>query len=186
VTRGQRSAVFAVLGLLYPAALWALSGRVAPRWLALGLVALGVTRLLTTRQWAWAAAGTGALALAALAAALDVAWPLKLYPVVVNAALLAVFGATLLRPPSLVERLARLREPSLPPHAVAYTRRVTQVWCGFFVLNGAVAAATALGASDEVWALYNGGVAYGLMGLLFAGEWVVRGRVRRRAAGGGA
>ncbi len=57
-----------------------------------------------------------------------------------------------------------------------YTRRVTQVWCGFFVLNGGLALCTALWASDAGWALYNGLVAYVLMGLLFAGEWLVRRR----------
>jgi len=29
------------------------------------------------------------------------------------------------------------------------------------------------------WTLYTGLIAYGLMGLLFAGEWLVRQRVRR-------
>jgi len=32
----------------------------------------------------------------------------------------------------------------------------------------------------EIWALYNGLISYGLMGLLFAGEWLVRRRVRAR------
>jgi len=61
---------------------------------------------------------------------------------------------------------------------VAYTRRVTQVWCGFFVLNGSVALVTALWASDATWALYNGLISYCLMGCLFAGEWLVRRKVK--------
>ena len=67
---------------------------------------------------------------------------------------------------------------------MAYTRKVTQVWCGFFVLNGGLALGTALWASDATWALYNGLIAYGLMGVLFAGEWVVRRRVRAGHAHG--
>ena len=67
-----------------------------------------------------------------------------------------------------------------PPSGVAYTRRVTQVWCGFFVLNGALALATALWMSDRAWALYNGLIAYGLIGLLFG----VEGQVRQRVTGG--
>jgi len=58
--------------------------------------------------------------------------------------------------PSMIERLARLREPRLPQAAIAYTRRVTQVWCVFFAINGAIALVTAIWASDQVWALYNG------------------------------
>ena len=108
------------------------------------------------------------------------ALPLKLYPVLVNAVLLIVFGLSLWRPPSVVERLARLTQPDLPPRGVAYTRQVTRVWCAFFVVNGGLAAATALWASDAVWALYNGLLAYGLMGALFAGEWLVRQRVMKR------
>ena len=68
--------------------------------------------------------------------------PLKLYPVLVNTAMLSVFGYSLIFPPSMVERLARLREPELPPEAIGYTRRVTQLWSVFFALNGAAALIT--------------------------------------------
>ena len=104
---------------------------------------------------------------------------LRFYPVAVNAGMLVLFGATLLRPPSLIERIARLTEPRLPPEAVRYTRVVTQVWCGFFLLNGGVALATALFADLALWTLYNGVIAYLLMAALFAGELLVRRRVRR-------
>ena len=83
----------------------------------------------------------------------------------------------------------RGRTPGAPARAgpaaggVAYTRRVTQVWCGFFVRQRRRSrSATALWASEAVWALYNGVLSYVLMGLLFAGEWLVRRRVRARIA----
>ena len=66
-------------------------------------------------------------------------WAVFYYPVLVNAILLAVFAASLWRPPTVIERIARLREPDLPPAAVVYTRRVTIVWSVFFALNGAAA-----------------------------------------------
>ena len=72
----------------------------------------------------------------------------------------------------------------LAPAAVAYTRRVTQVWCGFFVFNGAVSLGTALWGSPAAWALYNGLLAYVLMGVLFGGEWLLRQRVKARIAAG--
>jgi uncharacterized membrane protein len=121
----------------------------------------------------------GALLLAACAVWANALLPLKLYPVLVNCAFLAAFGYSLAAPPSMIERLARLSEPDLPPEAIAYTRRVTQVWCGFFILNGSVALGTALWASEAVWSLYTGVVAYLLMGLLFAGEYLVRLRFKR-------
>ncbi len=103
----------------------------------------------------------------------DPAWVL-IYPVFMNVLMFSLFAASLLHPPSAIERLARLRHPNLPPEGVAYTRRVTQVWCGFFVTNGGIAAWTAFAASREIWLLYNGLISYLLMGALFAGEWLFR------------
>ena len=94
--------------------------------------------------------------------------------------MLALFAASLYRPPSLIERLARLREPDLPPEGVRYTRRVTQLWCLFFVLNGSVALYTALFTSLATWTLYNGFIAYLLMGTLFAVELLCRTHLRKR------
>ena len=102
---------------------------------------------------------------------------LLLYPASISASMLIIFGSTLLKPPTMIERLARLREPDLPEQSVRYTRRVTEAWCVFFVCNGAIAVYTALFASREAWALYNGLIAYLLMGALFAGERLVRRRV---------
>lgn len=115
--------------------------------------------------------------LCALALALDVTMPLKLYPVGVNATLLAVFTWSLWHPPPIIERIARLREPALPPAGVAHTRRVTRVWCGFFAINGLVALWTATAASDRTWAIWNGFISYVLIGLLLLGEWCVRRRL---------
>ncbi len=102
---------------------------------------------------------------------------LLLYPASISASMLILFGSTLLRPPTMVERFARLRKPELSPAGVRYTRRVTEAWCLFFVFNCALAAYTALFASREVWALYNGFIVYILMGTLFVGERAVRRRM---------
>lgn len=169
-----------VLTLLYPLGVYAALGHVAPHWLAGALVLLALARAVSTRQGFWylVAAGAGVLALASW-------WQgdaraVKLYPVLVNVVLLAVFAWSLRCPPTVVERLARMQTPDLPAAAVVYTRRVTALWCGFFVLNGALAAYTALCSSDATWALYNGLLAYVAMGVLMAGEWLVRQRVQRR------
>ncbi len=95
-------------------------------------------------------------------------------PALVNLGLLIVFGRTLLRPPSFVEVLARLREPELSPAQVAHCRTFTAVWCSFFAANAAMCAALALLGDLWPWTIYTGFVAYLLMGLLFAFEWIVR------------
>lgn len=96
------------------------------------------------------------------------------YPVWINGLMLALFGGSLLHGMPLVERIARLQNPGLPPAAVAYTRRVTQIWCGFFVLNGSAAALLAWLGSHGWWALYTGIISYILMGLLMGGEFAYR------------
>lgn len=96
------------------------------------------------------------------------------YPVMVNLVMLATFALTLRRGPSMIERFARLRHPELPDAARPYLVRVTRVWCGFFVVNGTLALATALLGDLRWWAIYNGLISYVLMGMLMAGEWLVR------------
>lgn len=170
----------ALLTISYPLLIWLLDGKVQPRWLACLLLLAIATRipaLKLSRAARWSV--LGALMLAALAIWANALLPLKLYPVLVNLAFLLAFGYSLAVPPSMVERFARLREPDLSAAGVAYTRRVTQVWCGFFVLNGSIALGTALWASQAMWSLYTGVIAYLLMGLLFAVEYLVRLRFKR-------
>lgn len=168
--------------LAYPVLVYVGVGRFSPFWLALLLAGLMAVRACIARDAVWLLAGAGAALLALASLAGDSWLPLKLYPVMVSAVLLGVFAASLLRPPTVIERIARLREPQLPPAAVAYTRKVTQTWCVFFVANGLVALATVLWGSEELWLLYNGLISYVLMGALFAGEWLLRQRMRARGA----
>lgn len=101
------------------------------------------------------------------------------YPVMMNGLMLLLFGGSLFSGQSLIERLARLQNPQLPPEGVRYTRRVTQCWCGFFVFNGGITLALIAAEAWQAWALYTGVLSYGLMGLLLAGEWLYRRRVLR-------
>jgi uncharacterized membrane protein len=111
----------------------------------------------------------------------DRLFTLRFYPVIANAAVLLLFSWSLYSPPSLIERIARIQHPNLPPEGVVYTRRVTQIWCLFFIINGTLALATALWASFEIWSLYNGLIAYLLMGILFVGEYIVRMKTQKHA-----
>jgi uncharacterized membrane protein len=170
--------------VLYPFAIWFGHGQVEPRFLAGLLLLAGLMRLPAMRtngaRSGWLA---GPLLLSVVALWGNHFLALKLYPVLLNAAMLSVFTYSLFVPPSMVEQFARRCEPDLPPQSINYTRRVTQVWCIFFALNGAVALVTALWASAATWSLYNGFIAYLLMGLLFAVEYGVRCNFRRRLNG---
>jgi len=107
---------------------------------------------------------------------------LKLYPALINFGMLGLFGFSLLSPPTVIERFARIREPDLSDAGVRYTRGVTQVWCIFFIVNGSIALFTAFFTSEAIWSLYNGCIAYILIGLLFGTEYLFRIRFRRKNA----
>lgn len=176
------AAALLLAGLLYPFAVYFGIEHLSPRLFAAVLAALWLSRvLLAPRAAGGRLLAGGALLFCLALALLDEPALLRWYPVLVSLCMLAVFGFTLIQGPPLIERLARLREPQLPPKAVRYTRRVTQVWVLFFIFNASLATVLTLWAPLSWWTLYNGLIAYLLMGLLFAGEWLVRQRVRNSA-----
>lgn len=101
----------------------------------------------------------------------------RLYPVIMTLIVFIAFAGSLFRTPIVVGFAAMMGE-TLDEKGLAYCRRVTVVWTVFLAFNLAVAIASVF-ASAEFWALWNGCLSYVLMGLLFAGEYLVRRRVRR-------
>lgn len=99
---------------------------------------------------------------------------LRSYPALISIGMLILFAVTLKYPPSMIEMIARAQDPQLPTAGIAYTRKVTWLWCGFFALNGSIALYSALYGSRAFWVLYNGVISYIFMGLLLAGEWLWR------------
>ncbi len=169
--------IVGILVLLYPVAVY--YGLQVFEVKTLGILLLGVlvvrmflSKASSTKQLLLVSAG-GVL-LASIIVFTNDALYLKLYPVLMNVLMFLVFFTSLFRPPSVVERLARIREPELDAHAVAYTRKVTMVWCVFFLMNGSVALWTVLAGTMAQWTLYNGLISYILLGVLMAAEFVVR------------
>ncbi len=109
-------------------------------------------------------------------------WVVRLYPAVMSLSLAAVFIGSFWSPPPIIERIARLSEPDFPPEGIRYTRALTAVWALFLLANASVAIWTALLASRETWALYNGVISYACVGLLMAIEYPVRRWYRARHA----
>lgn len=113
---------------------------------------------------------------------------LRLYSVVINIMLLIVFGSTLFLKPNIIFRFATLADKSIAGSSYEnqvrlYCKKVTIVWCCFFILNGTAATLTTFadklfGLDQEqarrVWAVYNGGISYALMGTLFLVEFIIR------------
>jgi uncharacterized membrane protein len=105
---------------------------------------------------------------------------LKTYPILVSLVFAAAFAHSLLWPPTIVEQIARFREPDLPIEVNSYLRKVTIAWLTFFIVNAAISAATATSGSLRLWTLYNGLISYIAMGVMFAAEFLIRQLVRRR------
>ena len=188
-TVGTSLSVLAGIALAsYPVLVYATIGRFGPAGLAAVLGLVCVARLVVLQLRGRVSVGSygivlvciGGLFLAAVSYWRNSSSAVLFYPVLVNAVLLTVFAASLWRGPTVIERIARIREPELPPAALVYTRRVTIVWSVFFALNGAAALYTAVATPLETWALYNGFIAYLLIGALFVTELAIRSVWRAR------
>jgi uncharacterized membrane protein len=167
---------------LYPVAVWVGLSYLGTRAVGLLVIAFVVPMLAIRLRradrasfWAILRIPLAILALVGLGVVLDDARYVLAMPVLINAVLLATFGASL-APGAMpmIERFARMQDPALDAPKAAHCRQFTWVWCAFFVMNGGTAATLALAAPLSWWATYTGLLAYGLMGLLFTLEYVVR------------
>lgn len=172
--------------LLYPLLVYLCVRFGGEQWLPLLLLPLFALRLMAGSAlpiaWQRATRWLGAIGLLLVLLHLlfsEHDW-LLYYPLAVNAILLVLFGASLRQPMTMVERLARLTTPDLPEQGVRYTRKVTQVWCLFFIANGAFSGWTIWQGNLALWSLYNGLISYLLMGILMGGEWLFRQRMMLR------
>jgi len=176
----SRSLLVGTIGLItlmYPVAVFFAVQYLPPWQIALVLFSFLLLRLLLTQGHK--KNGNQLILVLGLGFCLLALWnndliTLRFYPVFINIALFVVFLSSLYFPPPIIERLARLQHPNLPPQGVIYTRKVTKVWMTFFICNASIAAATAIWSSLAWWSLYNGLIAYVLMGLLMGIEYLVR------------
>ena len=113
-------------------------------------------------------------AVLAVAAILNDGRAFLFVPALVNGALLIGFGRSLVRGPSMSETYARLRHPEMPASRAPYLRALTGMWCVVFAVNLTISLLLALYGTLEAWTLYNGILAYALIGSLLAAERVYR------------
>ena len=174
-----------MLSILYPLAIYFGLQNTEARYLVFILLGAGIVRALTLgrtplNHWVWLPL---LFVLTLWTWVNNNAMTLKLYPVFMNASFFLLFSWSLFTPPSIIERIARLTNPELPEQAIAYTYKVTIIWCCFFIINGSISLSLTLFASDKAWVLYNGLISYILMGLLFSVEWIVRQKVIKKNHG---
>ncbi|PHQ69450.1 MAG: hypothetical protein COB93_08040 [Sneathiella sp.] len=173
-----------LVSLSYPFLVYFGLMQFSPAVVGVALLGLLAVRLLLSRNRGRRKSETGlfifVLVVMAMLMLVDELLAIKAYPVMVSLAMAALFGYSLFYPPSIIERIARLREPDLDAHGVRYTRNVTLAWVLFFVSNASISSWTALYATLEVWTLYNGFISYILVGVMFTVEFVIRRIVKQR------
>lgn len=97
----------------------------------------------------------------------------------------ATFGLAFLRSLSktpLIEHFARMIKPALSVPEQAHCRAWTGVWGIYLLVLAALGLVLARWAPLAIWAFYVGILSYGLVGVLFAVEYVVR-KIRFRDYG---
>ena len=166
-----------VLSVLFPFYLW-LVGRGNPLAIGAYLFAVGLLRLLASLRATTAPESWG-LAMVAIMLGLFVMhfgeFAGLYYPAAISVAMLFVFSASFFTRACAVQRIAeKMEKQPLDLHGVAYTRKVTLLWCGFFAANAVIASWLAYHREMEWWLLYNGFISYVLIGVLLVGEMVVR------------
>ncbi|WP_404420640.1 hypothetical protein [Thalassospira australica] len=175
--------LLAVLGVTYPVLVYFGLSVFSPQIILIGLLIIVLLRAVTfVFAKRYAAAGLAVLVagIVTIGGVASELLAIRFYPVIVSLTMGSVFTVTLFTDKPMVERLARMRMPDLDDYSIAYTRKLTKIWIGFFVTNALIAGWTALYANMEIWTLYNGLISYILMGLLFIGEWPVRRMLRAR------
>ena len=106
---------------------------------------------------------------------------IMLYPILMSLGLASLFAFSLKEGQTpIVEILARLKDKELPLKAISYTRVVTKVWLGFFIINASISFYTYQFTNFETWTLYNGLISYFLMGLLMGVEYIVRLKLKKK------
>ncbi len=171
------------LSLLYPALVWLYGGTVAPSLFVLfALLLVGIRMALTApdRNQPWRLSLIVVAVFLAALAALDMDLGVKAYPVLLSLAAAYVFAQSLVSPPSLIERMARVRRAAVSEGLRVYCRNLTVIWVVWLVLNAAIAAALATHGSDRAWALWTGVLSYILSGILLVGEMGVRRIILRK------
>lgn len=165
--------------VLYPFLIYLGLAHFEARYLGLVLVAVALIRFFFgEKRNAEARVFLGvALVASMISIGLDNELGVLLYPALVSTSFLAIFASSLFFPPTAVERIARLQDKEFPDEAIPYTRKVTIVWCVFFLLNALVSLLSVF-IYREFWLIYNGFVSYVLMASLFACEYFIRIKIK--------
>lgn len=169
--------------LAYPAMVYYGMGSFSPLVFALLALFLLLIRLVTIKRLAerkiWFNAFSLAILLLIIITIINENLAVKAYPIIISLTIAGVFAFSLLHPPTIIERIARITKPNLSERGREYTRKATIIWLVFLLFNACISMVTALWGSLAAWTLWNGLISYILMGAIFAIEYIIRIRVQK-------
>ncbi|MDR2181205.1 MAG: hypothetical protein LBN92_00835 [Treponema sp.] len=101
----------------------------------------------------------------------------KLYPALADLAYSVIFGMSLFIPPPIVYQIEILAAQDIKKilseaRLLSLSRTMTIIWCVFFIIDGIISVITTFAGSDTAWGIYNAGVSYATMGLIFAAQFL--------------
>lgn len=175
---GRRSAaVLTAIAVAYPFIVYKFHGHVS-----FVVFVLGASVLLLLRAYIASGGMAALLRLPLLATAIgllvlllvNAALAAKVYPALISLMVAALFGRSLRYPPSIVEKIARLRDPEISLAGQRYCRRLTWIWTIWLIINAGIAGGLAVQHDIYLWTLWTGVVSYIGSGVLFLGEIALR------------
>jgi uncharacterized membrane protein len=187
--------LFGALAILYPLLVFCalVVFNLPIRYLSIGIIAFAVAYSLINKQH-YKGRHTAALfispAILCVIGAVsllmgDSPLVLKLYPALADLSYLTIFTTSFFFPPPFADYFIEIFDRSIKeriprPLFERYCFRATLVWCVFFVIDGAIALVTVFFCTDIIWAIYNSGLTYVIMGLIFFGEFAVLKMMEKR------
>jgi len=105
---------------------------------------------------------------------------IKLYPVLADLSYLVIMITSFVFPPPLayyfIDIFDKTMKTVIPKQRFdLYCFRASIVWCVYFVLDGiaAMITVTVYHESNLIWGIYNAGITYVIMGIIFLAEYII-------------
>lgn len=174
--KGPGALLVMLFAVAYPFIVFFGMGELGPRILTVILLAFTLVRFLSSPRKTVIQGLVCCLVVAFCLAifVLDSQRLLRFYPVLLSFGVAAAFYFSLYDEYTVLEHLAERFGSELHDTARRYIRKLTLWWVVVLLINGVIAAYTAVFATLYQWTLYNGLISYILMGGFMAAELCFR------------
>ena len=190
--RHRAKFLFGLIAVLYPLLVFCalVVFKLPIKYLSLGIIVFAIAYSVANSRH-YRGKRTAALfisplilcAIGAVSFCLDDEIVIKLYPALADLAYLTIMITSFIFPPPLAYYFIDIFDKSMkkviPQQRFdLYCFRASIVWCAYFVIDGIVSILTVTipaGREDSnlIWGAYNAGITYVIMGIIFAGEFII-------------